>query len=675
MLLSLIFISFFNFLILLQFGRFLSVQGNMLILIIFNVIKISFEFIYFLELIKYNKVFYYLIDNFSLISFFFFDLNFSFYFDFLTLSMMLLISIVSFFVQLYSISYMRYDPQLFRFLAFLNLFTFCMYLLISSGNLIQFFFGQEGVGSCSYLLINFQFTRINANKSAIKAMLVNKIGDIALLISISLIYLNFRTFDLFILSQLVYLYKFINIYSFGILINYLQLICFFFLIAVVGKSAQIGLHTQLPDAMEGPTPVSALIHAATMVTAGVFLIIRLNIFFEESYEILFLMALIGSITAFFGSFTAIFQYDIKKIIAYSTCSQLGYMVVACSFSSYNLALFHLINHGFFKALLFLSAGVIIHNFNHEQDLRKMGGLFYFLPLTYISFLFGSYALIGLPYFSGFYSKDSILELIFNYPSQFAFFIQFLLILAALCTVIYSYRLIFYIFFAEPSNSFSIYNKIKEGSFIMIIILFLLNFFTMFSGFLLKNLFIFYSPLNYSVLFYLKISSYDFLYSYEFQYQFYKQITFFIILVAFFLCFIMYFKQIIFVKLFLNLTFIENKIIKFNIIQFRFFNLKQTFDLIYNRFFLNFLLNFSYFILYKKIEKNFLDFFYFIIQYILYIFNKFYNFLYNGSIQFLITLLLLMFIVLNLNFFFNFLNFEFNIIFIIIYLFIFFILKF
>lgn len=174
--------------------------------------------------------------------------------------------------------------------------------------------------------------------------------------------------------------------------------------------------------MEGPTPVSALIHAATMVTAGVYLIIRLNIFFEEISEIMFFMGFIGSFTALFGSFTAIFQYDIKKIIAYSTCSQLGYMIVACSFSSYNLALFHLINHGFFKALLFLSAGVVIHNVNHEQDLRKLGGLYYFLPLSYISFLFGSYALIGLPYFSGFYSKDSILELVFNYPFIFAFFI-------------------------------------------------------------------------------------------------------------------------------------------------------------------------------------------------------------------------------------------------------------
>ena len=570
---------------------------------------------------------------------------------------MLLISLVSFFVQIYSISYMRYDPQLFRFLSFLNLFTFCMYLLISSGNLIQFFFGQEGVGLCSYLLINFQFTRINANKSAIKAMLVNKIGDIALLISIALIYLNFRTFDFLILSQLIYLYKFVIIYQFTFIINYLYLICIFFLIAVIGKSAQIGLHTQLPDAMEGPTPVSALIHAATMVTAGVFLIIRLNIFFEESFEILYLMALIGSITAFFGSFTAIFQYDIKKIIAYSTCSQLGYMVVACSFSSYNLALFHLINHGFFKALLFLSAGVIIYNFNHEQDLRKMGGLFYFLPITYISFLFGSYALIGLPYFSGFYSKDSILELIFNYPTQFAFFIQFLLILAAFCTVIYSYRLIFYIFFSEPNNSFILYSKIKEGSFIMIIILCLLNFFTIFSGFFLKNLFIFYSPLNYSVLFYLKISSYDFLYSQEFQYQLYKQITFFIILLAFLCSFFIYKFQKYFLNFFLNFNFIQFKFSQSFIIQFRFFNLKQMFDLIYNRFFLNFILNFSYFILYKKIEKNFLDFFYFNIQYVLYFFNKIYYLIYNGSIQFLITLLLIMFIFLNLYFFIDFIFIE------------------
>lgn len=427
--------------------------------------------------------------------------------------------------------------------------------------------------------------------------------------------------------------------------------------------------------MEGPTPVSALIHAATMVTAGVFLIIRLNIFFEESSEILFLMALIGGLTAFFGSFTAIFQYDIKKIIAYSTCSQLGYMIVACGFSSYNLALFHLINHGFFKALLFLSAGVVIHNVNHEQDLRKLGGLFYFLPITYISFLFGSYALIGLPYFSGFYSKDSILELLFNQPSYFSFFIQFLLIFAAFCTVIYSYRLIYYIFFAEPNNSFSVYIKIKEGSVVMLCVLFILNILTIFTGFFFKNLFLYFSPLNYSALFYLKISMYDFLYSYEFQYFLYKQLTFFVIIFAFFFSILIYLNQKFFVKLFLNFEN-KNKVLFLNVIfQFRFFNLKQMFDLIYNKIFINFILNLSYYIFYKKIEKNFLEFQNFIFQYILFYLNKSYNFIYNGSIYFLIILLLLAFFAVNNVIFFNLFFFNVNIFtFYILYLIIFYFFK-
>ena len=566
MLLGLIFIPFINFIFILQFGKYFAFYGSTLFLIIFNLLKIFFVLVYFIDLIFYNKVFVYYIDFFNICFLNFTSINFYFYFDFLTLSMMLLISIVSFLVQCYSFSYMRYDPQIFRFLAFLNLFTFCMYLLISSGNLIQFFFGQESVGLCSYLLINFQFTRINANKSAMKAMLVNKIGDCALLISICLIQLYFRTFDFLILSQLIYLYKFINLTCFLYNFNYLYLICFFFLIAVIGKSAQIGLHTQLPDAMEGPTPVSALIHAATMVTAGVFLIIRLNISFEEISEILIIMAFIGSLTALFGSFTAIFQYDIKKIIAYSTCSQLGYMIVACSFSSYNLALFHLMNHGFFKALLFLSAGVIIHNVNHEQDLRKLGGLFYFLPLTYISFLFGSYALMGLPYFSGFYSKDSILELVFNYPYFFSFFIQCILILAACCTVIYSQRLIYYIFFAEPQNSFSVYRTIKEGSIIMLIVLIILNFFTIFSGFFFKNFFLYFSPLNYSALFYLKISTFDFLQSYEFQYYLYKQIAFFMSCFCILFSFLIYQMQNFFLKIFLKKKTKQSKKIQYILVQ-------------------------------------------------------------------------------------------------------------
>ena len=376
----------------------------------------------------------------------------SFQFDQVVCSMLILVSLVSFFVHLFSTSYMDGDPHLPRFMSYLSLFTFFMIILVTSNNLIQLFIGWEGVGLCSYLLIGFWFTRIQANKSAIKAMVMNKVGDIGLLLGIILIWINIGSLD----------YNSIFSYSFFISKNdiNLDLISFLLLIGVIGKSAQIGLHTWLPDAMEGPTPVSALIHAATMVTAGVFLIIRMSPFFENTPTILLLVVLLGSITAFFTSTIGLTQNDLKKVIAYSTCSQLGYMVMICGFSQYNCGLFHLVNHGFFKALLFLSAGSVIHALTDEQDFRKMGGMNLITPFTYSCIIIGSVSLMGLPFLTGFYSKDLIIELI--YGEHFLRFALWLGVLSAFITAFYSFRLLSFTFFNSPQSNLNSFMISHEG---------------------------------------------------------------------------------------------------------------------------------------------------------------------------------------------------------------------
>lgn len=397
-------------------------------------------------------------------------------FDYIVVSMLILVTSVSFLVHLFSTSYMNGDPHLPRFMSYLSLFTFFMVVLVTSNNLLQLFIGWEGVGLCSYLLIGFWFTRIQANKAAIKAMIINKVGDIGLLLGIILIWIEIGSLD----------YNTIFSYSFFIPKEklYLDLISFLLLIGVVGKSAQIGLHTWLPDAMEGPTPVSALIHAATMVTAGVFLIIRMSPFFEHTPTILLLIVLLGSITAFFTSTIGLSQNDLKKVIAYSTCSQLGYMVMICGFSQYNTGLFHLINHGFFKALLFLSAGSIIHALNDEQDFRKMGGMNSITPFTYTCIIIGSMSLMGLPFLTGFYSKDLIIELI--YGEHYLRFALWLGILSASLTAFYSFRLSNFTFFNAPQSNIKDFNNSHEGDLNLRLPLIILLVGSIIVGFTLQN---------------------------------------------------------------------------------------------------------------------------------------------------------------------------------------------
>ena len=417
-----------------------------------------------------------------------FFVNFGLLFDGITIIMLFVVILISSIVHIYSLDYMLRDPNLFKFISYLSLFTFFMLILITADNFIQLFFGWEGVGLCSYLLINFWHTRLQANKSALKAIIVNRIGDFGLIVAISLIYYTFKTVNYYAVFALIPYFLYQNIYISSLSINIIDLISFFLFFSAIGKSAQVGLHIWLPDAMEGPTPVSALIHAATMVTAGVFLIIRCSPIFEYSPKILFFMVILGSITSLLGATIGLFQYDIKKVIAYSTCSQLGYMIFACGTSNYIISLFHLTTHAFFKALLFLSAGIIIHALQDEQDMRKYGNLRLLLPTVYCFFLIGSLALCGFPFFSGFYSKEMIIEYsygVYFFNSHFAFWIGNF---SAFCTSFYSFKILYLTFYNSSTIISTSLRSIHLPSFIVLICLIPLVFGSIFGGFFLKDIF-------------------------------------------------------------------------------------------------------------------------------------------------------------------------------------------
>jgi proton-translocating NADH-quinone oxidoreductase chain L len=349
--------------------------------------------------------------------------------------------------------------------------------------------GWEGVGLCSYLLISFWYTRISAGKAAMKAIVLNRIGDCGLLLAIFAIFLTFRTLEFSVIFAVTPFFEqktfmFLN-YEFRLL----NFIAFFLLIAAIGKSAQIGLHTWLPDAMEGPTPVSALIHAATMVTAGVFLIIRCSPIFEYTPGVLLTMTIVGSLTSIFAASAAIVQHDIKKTVAYSTCSQLGYMVFCCGLSNYPVSLYHLVTHAFFKALLFLSAGAVIHALLNEQDIRKMGGLAKLLPFSFVMMLIGSLALSGFPFLAGFYSKDLILETTIQTSNYFQYFVIYTSFLTALLTAIYSFRTLYIVFLAPTSVYKTTSKQIHEVPPIMAFSLLVLAVGSIFSGYFFFDMFV------------------------------------------------------------------------------------------------------------------------------------------------------------------------------------------
>ncbi|MDA0901882.1 MAG: NADH-quinone oxidoreductase subunit L [Proteobacteria bacterium] len=388
--------------------------------------------------------------------------------DSLTSIMLIVVTFVSSFVHIYSMGYMSEDKSIPRFMAYLSLFTFFMLSLVTANNFLQLFFGWEGVGLASYLLIGFWFKKPSANAAAIKAFVVNRVGDFGLIIAISLIFVTFGSlnFDTIFLETPNKVSGYFTL--FGHQIHTITAICILLFIGAMGKSAQIGLHTWLADAMEGPTPVSALIHAATMVTAGVFLVARCSPIFEYAPIALNMVTLVGAATAIFAATIAITQNDIKKIIAYSTCSQLGYMFFACGVSAYSAGIFHLATHGFFKALLFLGAGSVIYAMHHEQDIRKMGGIYKKIPLTYILMWIGSLALVGFPPFAGFYSKDIILEAAYMSHTPFGRLAFYLGIAAAFLTAFYSFRLLFLVFHGESRASKETLDHAHEPPKVMLI---------------------------------------------------------------------------------------------------------------------------------------------------------------------------------------------------------------
>jgi NADH-quinone oxidoreductase subunit L len=417
-----------------------------------------------------------------------FSVNWAINIDPLSSVMLIVITFVSSLVHIYSIGYMSHDPHKPRFMSYLSLFTFSMLVLVVSDNFLQLFFGWEGVGLCSYLLINFWYKKNSANNAAIKAFLVNRVGDFGLAIGIFLIFFHFNTINFNEVFQAISQYSDKKITFLSLEANLITLISIFLFIGAMGKSAQFLLHTWLPDAMEGPTPVSALIHAATMVTAGVFLVVRCSPIFEYSQTALNLVAVIGMITAIFAATVAIVQNDIKKIIAYSTCSQLGYMFFAAGVGAYHVAMFHLFTHAFFKALLFLGAGSVIHAFKDEQDIRNMGGVWKKLPYTYILMLIGTLALTGFPFLSGFYSKDAIIEFAFFKQSSIGSYATFVGIFTAFLTAVYSWRLIFKTFHGSYQNKNVPINQTHESPFIMLLPLIVLSLGSIGAGYFFKDLF-------------------------------------------------------------------------------------------------------------------------------------------------------------------------------------------
>ncbi|MBA8667000.1 NADH-quinone oxidoreductase subunit L [Holosporaceae bacterium 'Namur'] len=415
-----------------------------------------------------------------------FIVDWSIYIDVLTSMMLLLITSVSALVHIYSIGYMSHDAHKPRFMAYLSLFTFCMIMLVCADNLVQLFFGWEGVGLSSYLLIGFWYKRESASSAAMKAFLVNRVGDLGFALGIFLIYLTFGSVEFSqIFSQIPGKLN-QTIPFMGCEVSNITVICLLLFIGCMGKSAQLGLHTWLPDAMEGPTPVSALIHAATMVTAGVFLTARCSPLFEHSEVALNVITIVGAFTCIFAATVALVQTDIKKIIAYSTCSQLGYMFFASGVSAYAAGVFHLLTHGFFKALLFLSAGSVIHAMSDEQNINKMGGIWKLIPFTFVMMWIGSLALGGIYPFAGFYSKDIILESAYAAGSIYGKTAYWLGISAAVLTAFYSWRLLILVFQGKTRASKEVISHVHESPLSMTVPLLILAVGAVFAGYIGYN---------------------------------------------------------------------------------------------------------------------------------------------------------------------------------------------
>lgn len=639
MYLLIVFLSFITSFITLIVGRWIGRMGSCLLTVgglflsLFLSLLINFE----ISLSNSNCIIYF----YKWIDLGYFVLDISFFFDTVTAVMLFVVCLISSLVHLYSVEYMKYDVGFIRYISYLSLFTFFMLILVTADNFLQMFIGWEGVGLSSYLLISFWYTRFLANKAAIKAMLVNRIGDLSLLLSLSILFFFFGTLKYSVIFALVSYFINMNFFFLGFYFNVINLVCFFLFLGAMGKSAQLGLHIWLPDAMEGPTPVSALIHAATMVTAGVFLVIRCSFLFEYANNVLIFMGLIGGLTCFFSSIIGAFQFDIKKIVAYSTCSQLGYMFFACGMSNYNVGLFHLFNHAFFKALLFLSMGSIIHAMSDEQDFRRMGGLVNLLPFTYVMVMIGSLSLLAIPFLTGFYSKDMILEFTYARFTLDGFFLYLLGIFAAFFTAFYSTRLLYWVFLSPVNFYRANLYFIHEPNFYMWFPMFLLFFFSIFVGYIFSESFIgigssFFG--NSIFIFFNNFSVFDA----EFNLFFVKYIPLLICFLGIivFLFFLFFFENF-------YLYFFSKKIF---VILYKFFSRALFFDLVFVDFFFFYILKVSYLYIYKYVEKGFFELF--LLIYISFIFNKINNFiklLSNGFLYNYFFLIIFFFIFLFLFF--------------------------
>jgi NADH-ubiquinone oxidoreductase chain 5 len=459
------------------FGRKVGVSGAQLITCLSVVITTILALILFAETGFNNSPVS--IDLFRWVDSGWLNVIWAFQFDSLTVSMLIPVLIISSLVHIYSISYMSNDPHNQRFFSYLSLFTFMMIILVTADSYLLMFVGWEGVGVCSYLLVSFWFTRIAANQSSMSAFLTNRVGDCLLVVGMFAAFWSLGNLDYATVFSLA---PYINE-------NLITIIGICLLIGAMAKSSQVGLHIWLPMAMEGPTPVSALIHAATMVTAGVYLLMRSSPLIEYSSTLLLLCLWLGAITTVFSSLIGLFQQDIKKVIAYSTMSQLGMMVIAVGLSSYNIALLHLINHAFYKGLLFLGAGAVIHAVADNQDFRKYGGLISYLPLTYSVMLIASLSLVAFPFMTGFYSKDFILESAYAQYSHSSIAVYIIAVIGAIFTTLYSVKVLYLTFLTNPNGPKSYYKHAHEGDLFLSLPLIILAIFSIFFGFIAKDIFI------------------------------------------------------------------------------------------------------------------------------------------------------------------------------------------
>lgn len=597
MLLSIIFLPLLGSIASGFFGFFIGRKGSVIITTLTTFLSFLFSLIIFYDSVTLE--YEYLIYLATWINSGLFNCNWSFLFDTLTMVMLIVVTSISTLVHLYSSQYMAHDPHLSRFMSYLSLFTFFMIILVTGDNFVQMFVGWEGVGFCSFLLINFWFTRLQANKAAIKAMLVNRISDLILILGILTIFYNIRTIEYFSTFASISIVKDFNFIFFNYSLNIIDVACILIFIGAMGKSAQIFLHLWLPDAMEGPTPVSALIHAATMVTAGVYLTARCSPIFEHSIFSLKVITVIGASTAFFASTVGLVQNDFKKIIAYSTCSQLGYMFFACGLSNYPVAIFHLSNHAYFKALLFLCSGAVIHAMSDEQDIRKMGGLRRILPFTYIMFLIGSLSLMGFPFLTGFYSKDLILEISFASFSETGHFAYWLGTVGAFFTAFYSTRLLFFAFLSETNAYKNVIKHAHDVPLEMGLPLGLLAFGSIFIGYLSRDMFvglgsnfwnnsIYINPINNQMI------------DAEFLPTFIKLLPVIFSFSGLFSAFYLYFFKFKFLY--------ELKTSNLGLYLYNFLNRKWYFDKIYYEFINQYMLKIGYNYSYKMIDKGLIEMF-------------------------------------------------------------------